>query len=472
MSVRETIAGLRCTSQTRDLPTMTAEEFARHAHDLAAGNPHVILLSGDDHACSRRSIALLHPAARLSVKNGAARLDMNGSTRTERNDPFTLLNAAHGTLSRIADASSVLVGGYVAYEAAHAIEDVPSTAADSLALPDLFFLWPTVLLQRDHEDGRVRLLEIAWTSNGEPLVPLEKEPPDQSDRNGPVMTPLHRLSTQAAELRRSANRKEYEDSVDAVRQHIYDGDVYQVNLSQRFSFPLREDPFVLWMRLFAENPAPFFAYVDAGSHQVISTSMERLFLIDGKTIESRPIKGTRPRGCSESEDAALAEELRTSAKDDAELSMIVDLVRNDCSRVCEAGTVEVAEHKRLERYTNVQHLVSVVRGRLRAGTGIADVFRALFPGGSITGCPKIRSMSIIDALERETRHVYTGSIGYIASDGRADFSIAIRTAAVKDGMCHLSVGGGIVYDSDPVEEYIETLHKGGSFFRLAGITTE
>jgi para-aminobenzoate synthetase component 1 len=200
--------------------------------------------------------------------------------------------------------------------------------------------------------------------------------------------------------------------------------------------------------------------------------MERLFLVDGTAIESRPIKGTRPRGVTPAEDERLSLELLSSLKDDAELSMIVDLVRNDLGRICQAGSIHVSSHKRLERYDNVQHLVSTINGVLRPGTDIDAVFRALFPGGSITGCPKVRAMEIIDALEAVARHVYTGSIGYLASDGGADFNIAIRTAVVKDGICHLSVGGGIVYDSDPAEEYVETLHKGSTFFNLAGIHCE
>ncbi|PLX30846.1 MAG: aminodeoxychorismate/anthranilate synthase component I [Ignavibacteria bacterium] len=471
MNIHDMISGLRCTVQTRPLSPMSSEAFAGHARAIADGDPHIILLSGEKHVCSRRSLAFLRPAAILTVKNGTAHFDSAHGSMTGTDDPFELLSAAQRQLSASVGELTAGIAGYVAYEAAHAIEDFPSTVEDALDLPDLLFLWPTIILLRDHADGAVKLVEVSWTSDGKTLARLDAESGDPAGAPKSAYRE-EQQRVQPTGLRRSASREEYENAVAAVRRHIYEGDAYQVNLSQRFSFPLREDPFSLWMKMFAHNPAPFFAYVDAGSHQVISTSMERLFLIDGEMLESRPIKGTRPRGCDGHEDAALAEELRRSVKDDAELSMIVDLVRNDCSRVCEAGSVAVAEHRRLERYTNVQHLVSVVRGRLRDKTDIAKVFRALFPGGSITGCPKIRSMGIIDALEKDTRHVYTGSIGYIASDGRADFSIAIRTAVVKNCVCHLSVGGGIVYDSDPAEEYIETLHKGGTFFRLAGINTE
>jgi len=282
-----------------------------------------------------------------------------------------------------------------------------------------------------------------------PAVPIEADASRTSDAG-----PETDRGTGTGVLRRSFSRLDYEAAVSRVRRHIFDGDVYQVNLSQRFSFPLTQPPHALWQRLFDANPAPFYAYVDGGDHQVLSTSMERLLRIDpdataGDRIETRPIKGTRPRGKSPAEDAAREQELWTSVKDDAELSMIVDLARNDIGRVCRPGSVRVREHKRVERYANVMHLVSIVEGRLRGDADIGDVFRALFPGGSITGCPKIRAMEIIDGSEPVTRHVYTGSIGLMEADGTVDFNIAIRTAVVRDGTCHLSVGGGIVYDSDP-----------------------
>jgi para-aminobenzoate synthetase component 1 len=194
--------------------------------------------------------------------------------------------------------------------------------------------------------------------------------------------------------------------------------------------------------------------------------MERFLLRRGSGIETRPIKGTRKRGKTPEEDTALAGELLRSRKDDAELSMIVDLMRNDLGRVCEPRTIRVDEHKRLETYQNVHHLISIVTGELRPASTHADIIRATFPGGSITGCPKIRSMEIIDELEPNVRHVYTGAIGYFGWHENMDLNIAIRTAIVKDGECYFSVGGGIVYDSDEEDEYQETLHKGRTLFEL------
>ncbi|HYQ25569.1 MAG TPA: bifunctional anthranilate synthase component I family protein/class IV aminotransferase, partial [Polyangiaceae bacterium] len=198
----------------------------------------------------------------------------------------------------------------------------------------------------------------------------------------------------------------------------------------------------------------------AGDHQIVSTSPERFLKLGNGSVETRPIKGTRPRGKTPAEDDALRAELLESAKEDAELSMIVDLLRNDLGKVCRPGSVRVLEHKRLEAYQNVYHLVSTVKGELDPGLDAVDLLRATFPGGSITGCPKIRAMEIIDELEPVRRHIYTGSIGYLGFDGTMDLSIAIRTATFTGGKVVFSVGGGIVFDSDPASEFEETLHKG------------
>jgi para-aminobenzoate synthetase component 1 len=478
MNVQDFLRALRCTVTACDTDSCTAEEFADRAATRAGTAPHAIFLSGGEHDCSSRSLVLFEPVAVLRVKNGRATLQTAKGTREETTDPFALLAAARaGLTSAPASPFPAAIGGYVAYDAAHAIEILPSEAKDELTLPDLLFLWPARMLRRDHATGIAQECLLQWRSGDRPLETIsasafaEASSITEDPSTGVEAAQSSRDATTV--LRRSFQREEYETTVSRVRRHIYDGDVYQVNLSQRFAFPLQGEPSALWRKLYAANPAPFYAYVEGGDHQVLSTSMERLLRIDatehGERIETRPIKGTRPRGTAAEDDEAQELELRASAKDDAELSMIVDLARNDLSRVCRTGTVRVTQHKRVERYANVMHLVSVVEGRLRPDADIAEVFRALFPGGSITGCPKIRAMEIIDACEPVTRHVYTGSIGLLEADGTADFNIAIRTAVVRDGICHLSVGGGIVYDSDPAEEYMETLHKGATFFRLAGI---
>jgi para-aminobenzoate synthetase component 1 len=252
-------------------------------------------------------------------------------------------------------------------------------------------------------------------------------------------------------------------AVQRIKDYIAAGDVYQVNLSQRFETEFGGNPFDLFKTLYDINPAPFYAYIQAGDHTIVSTSPERFLQRIGPRVETRPIKGTRPRGYTAAEDRRMQKSLLESKKDDAELSMIVDLLRNDLGRACAAGTVQVQTHKRIEAYQNVYHLVSDVVGELDRGKDSVDLIKATFPGGSITGCPKIRSMEIIDELEPHRRHIYTGSIGYISFHQTMDLSIAIRTATVYDKKLFLSVGGGIVYDSDPADEYDETLHKGRTF---------
>ncbi|MBW2195839.1 MAG: anthranilate synthase component I family protein, partial [Deltaproteobacteria bacterium] len=216
------------------------------------------------------------------------------------------------------------------------------------------------------------------------------------------------------------------DAIKRIKKYIVSGHVYQVNMSQRFEMGFAGDPFRLFKRLYKSNPAPFFAYINAGDHQVLSTSPERFIFQQGRRVETRPIKGTRPRGKTLAEDSALRFELEQSKKDDAELSMIVDLLRNDMGKVCKPGSVRVVEHKRTEAYQNVYHLVSVVEGILNCKHDAVDLIMATFPGGSITGCPKVRAMEIIDELEPKRRHIYTGAIGYVSFHDTMDLSIAIR----------------------------------------------
>jgi len=347
--------------------------------------------------------------------------------------------------------------GYFAYDLKNAIERLPQSAEDDLHLPDIFLFWPRQVLIFDRVLKRLDLLAFDYGDEGGHGSSAAPFAPKGTDIAGPF-----RLGALASNFSHS----EYLRAVGRVRQYIREGDVYQVNLSQRYRFPFAGDSFQLWRSLFELNPAPFYAYLQAGSHQVLSTSMERFLFRQGPYIETRPIKGTRKRGKNPKEDAALSRELLESIKDDAELSMIVDLLRNDLGRVCLPRTIRVAEHKRLESYQNVHHLVSIVIGRLSEDVSYGDLLRATFPGGSITGCPKIRSMEIIDELEPNVRHIYTGSIGYLGWHQNMDLNIAIRTALIKDETCYFSVGGGIVYDSDEEDEYQETLHKGRTLFQV------
>jgi para-aminobenzoate synthetase component 1 len=261
-------------------------------------------------------------------------------------------------------------------------------------------------------------------------------------------------------LRSSFTHRGYLDAVARVREYIFAGDIFQANLSQRFEAELGEPSWDLYRRLRVRNAAPFAAYLDFPDGIVLSASPERFLRVDvAGHVETRPIKGTRPRGVGPEHDAALGLALAMSAKDQAENLMIVDLMRNDLSRVCAPGTVKVAELFGLEHYATVHHLVSTVVGDLAPDADALTLLRAAFPGGSITGAPKVRAMEIITELEPSERGVYCGSIGYWSLSGALDSSIAIRTAVAIAGHLYFSAGGGIVADSEPELEYRETLDK-------------
>jgi para-aminobenzoate synthetase component 1 len=260
-------------------------------------------------------------------------------------------------------------------------------------------------------------------------------------------------------LRSNFTHEGYLEAVQKARDYIIAGDIFQVNLSQRFETDMPLPPYELYQRLRKINPAPFASYLNFDGVAVISASPERFLLLRGDHVETRPIKGTRPRGKDPAKDEALARELVNSFKDRAEHVMIVDLERNDIGRVCRFGTVRVSELMALEKYATVFHLTSTVEGKLHPGKNAIDLLKATLPGGSISGAPKVRAIEIIDELEPTRRSVYTGSIGYLSFDGDLDLNIVIRTILVKNGKAYFQVGGAVVYDSDPEAEYVETLDK-------------
>ncbi len=260
------------------------------------------------------------------------------------------------------------------------------------------------------------------------------------------------------------DRAAYLATVERAREYIRAGDVFQVNLAQRFRAPLRGRAIDLYRSLRRASPESFCAYFATGDAVLLSASPERFLRVVGRRVETRPVKGTRPRGEDWSSDARQARTLLASEKDRAELAMIVDLERNDLGRVCVPGTVRVVEDRVLESHACVHHLVSTVVGTLRDDVDRVDLLRAAFPGGSITGAPKIRAMEIIDELERAPRGLYTGSLACFGFEGTLDSSILIRSASVADGIVSFHAGGGIVIDSDPEAEYEETLHKVRGWF--------
>ena len=348
--------------------------------------------------------------------------------------------------------------GYLSYELCSAFEAIPQRCIDDLALPRILLGFHDGVIAHAHASGRTFAVAnpVHERSAGEILDALEAAVVEALQRPMPPEPVPGAVSEPVSNL----TKAEYLERVRRVREYIAAGDVYQINLTQRFAAAFDGDPYALYRRLRAGSPAPFAAYLNGGDFQVLSSSPERFLRVSDREVETSPIKGTRRRGASPGEDRRLQEELLASEKDRAELLMIVDLERNDLGRVCEPGTVRVEELNRLETHPTVHHLVATVRGRLRPECDVLDAVRAAFPGGSITGAPKIRAMQIIDELETCRRSVYTGAIGYLGFDGRCDLNIAIRTMLCREGRAYYHVGGGIVWDSDPEAEFRETLDKG------------
>lgn len=433
--------------------------------DLAARFAHlpgtVVLLSGGERDSARYHLLGIDPWMTIRGGKGRTEIVIDGETGSLATPPLNCLKEILTTVrlpkGQWPGPLSAGLMGYLSYDLKDDLEQLPRTSVDDLRLPSMMLYAPSLVVVHDRHDQSTRLLVPLRTEAGPPPDHIISRF-DAAVANPPVESEAFTILGDGP----TPNFTEgaYKKAVQRIIDYIGAGDVYQVNLSQRFMVPFQGSAFAYFRRLFELNPAPFFAYIQAGDHCIVSTSPERFLLQTGRTVETRPIKGTRPRGGTAEKDDAMRRELAESEKDDAELSMIVDLLRNDIGKVCRAGSVKVAEHKRIEAYENVYHLVSIIKGELDDRHNSADLIRAAFPGGSITGCPKVRAMEIIDELEPCRRHAYCGSIGYISFHDTMDLSIAIRTATVLDDTLCFSVGGGIVFDSDPQLEYEETLHKG------------
>ncbi len=356
--------------------------------------------------------------------------------------------------------------GYFGYDLCQFIEEISFQTVDDLLIPDCYIAFYDTVIARDH------LLKKTWISSSG--LPEELEHSARKRARDKISHVLRRLSgnpSRSSHLRETMAEPDrqnmtsnfskggYTDAITKAKEYIASGDIYQVNLSQRFCVPLPMSPLELYKVLRTVNPAPFAGFLNWEDVKVLSSSPERFLRISSKMVETRPIKGTRPRGRDAIEDRLLYQELLKSKKDNAELIMIIDLERNDLGRVCEYGSVRVPELRKIETYATVHHLVSTVVGRLCKDKNHIDCLKACFPGGSITGAPKIRAMEIIDELEPTKRKVYTGSIGYIGFNEETDLDIVIRTMLAVGENIYFQAGGGIVADSDPEKEYEETMHK-------------
>ncbi len=354
--------------------------------------------------------------------------------------------------------------GYVGYEAIGRFEELNSPEADTLRLPLACFMLADTLLVFDHVTHRIKIvshvpvgddLEISYRRASQKIddiverlrQPIPPEPENQANSLG------------SSTLTSNFTKTQFEQAVGKIKEYITAGEAIQVVLSQRLTRPTNAGPFEIYRALRTINPSPYMFYLDFVAFQLIGASPEILVRVDGDTVITRPLAGTRPRGKSTEEDHELEYELRHDEKERAEHIMLVDLGRNDIGRVSEPGSVEVSELMDVEKYSHVMHLVTHVQGKLKHGCTAFDALRACFPAGTVSGAPKIRAMQIIAELEPEKRGAYAGAAGYFSFSGNMDMAIAIRTIVLKDKKAYVQAGGGIVYDSVPEKEYQESLNK-------------
>ncbi len=424
----------------------------------------------------RFTLLTCRPLDVLTLREGLLK-DADGNTLADTDDAiWVTLSEAFGAVSADTDATGYCPGwiGYVGYEVGRHIERLPGSAGRDTALPDLRLGFYDAMLLHDAEDDTWRLIELVFDS-ATPGAGEAAEALRDAMRRAETLPPPADGSTAGEPAQAVSNFRpdEYRRAVRRCIDYIAAGDIFQVNLSQRFTVPDAPEPEAIYRALRRRNPAGYAAYLafdSDGRHCAVVSSSPELFLrISGDDVETRPIKGTRRRPEDPAEQPAAADELLASTKDNAELAMIIDLLRNDLGRVCRFGTVRVTEPRRLEVHPTVLHLVGTVRGRLRENVGVAELLRATFPGGSITGAPKIRAMEIIDELEPCARGVYTGCVGIVGVNRRSEWNIAIRTVVCDGGVAHVQVGGGIVADSTPEGEYQETLDKARAMLEAIGM---
>ncbi|BCB01946.1 aminodeoxychorismate synthase, component I [Bacillus sp. KH172YL63] len=441
----------------------TKEKFFAAYEQLSQHRTHHILLESG--RGGRYSVAGLEPKVLLqSVADGLLIQGADGK-ETIPGDPLIEMEKwmkplQTERLEELPDFQGGVIG-FLSYDYARRIENLPSVSHDDLEVPDLYFYyldrwavfdhqentaWTMILSDEGTQTAEQQLKEWTglWT---DALINSEGE----TDRDIIRQTP--------AEIEKSMDEAAFSEAVEKIQAYISQGDVFQVNLSVRQSQQLQAEPYTVYKKLRELNPSPYMSYIHSPDFQIVSGSPELLVKKQGGEVSTRPIAGTRSRGKDEAEDEKLALELIHNEKERAEHVMLVDLERNDLGRVCRYGTVEVNEFMVIEKYSHVMHIVSNVRGTLDETKTGADLIRSVFPGGTITGAPKVRTMEIIEELEPVRRGIYTGSIGWIGVNGDMELNIVIRTMLVKEGKGHIQAGAGVVIDSNPKYEYKESLKK-------------
>ncbi len=412
----------------------------------------------------RYDIIVARPHTTLITRGEQTEIKRDGQVEYSTDDPFVLLgrNLMPVTTSCETHFSGGAVG-YFSYDLSRRIESLPCKAADELAMPEMalgIYDWALVC---DHHSQQCQLVSSAlhpetreqWSQ----LVELFEQAVEQDSASRTPFTASGRIETNLSE-------QAYAAGFAQIQHYLQEGDCYQVNFAQRFTVPVSGSPWSAYLSLRKGNPAPFAAYLNTPFGQILSSSPERFLKLRDRQVETRPIKGTRARGDNAALDQTMVEQLRNSAKDRAENLMIVDLLRNDLGKCCRPGSIRVPQLFGVEHYATVHHLVSVIEGELAAGEDAISLLRHCFPGGSITGAPKLRAMEIIEELEPHRRGVYCGSIGFIGHNGSMDSNIAIRTAVYKEGCLSFSAGGGIVRDSVCAAEYQEIFDKAAGLLRI------
>ncbi len=433
---------------------------------------------------SRYSFVVVRPLLRFRSFGSRCQIASADGTHEQFGNPWHLLDALMSRCELLdeIDFPFPLGGafGFWGYDLKNFVEPkLTRNAANGLELPDCHVGFYSSVLVFDHALNKTWIVSTGLAPDGSRDEARAKQEVDfwnerlrRSEDMNRVLPLLGEraggreiaaLDSSPAKTVSNLSRDEFISAVRRAQHYIQHGHIYQVNLSHRLSAECDCDAWKLFERLSEVSPAPFSAYLDCGDFHLASSSPELFLRLSGRHIVTRPIKGTRPRSADPTRDAQLSYELQTSAKEMSELVMITDLLRNDLGRVCEFGSVQVPELMRLERYAHVQHLVSTVEGRLRSGVTHFNAFASCFPGGSVTGAPKIRAMEIIDELEPLTRGPYTGALGYLGFNRESQLSIIIRTAIHKAGTAYFNVGAGIVADSNPEAEYDETFAKARGF---------
>lgn len=350
--------------------------------------------------------------------------------------------------------------GYFSYDYGCKFEHIPISNIKEVDMPEALFCFYDNYIIFDLEN-----LECFITAKGI-LKDAEQSIREMEDRLNESIVPYSFTADFISDISFNFEKEDYEKTVTKVIDHIIEGDFYISNLTQQMRVHSDLPAYALFSKMRKMNPSPFGGYFRYPGFEIVSASPERFIQMRDRYIETKPIKGTRKRGATPEEDEALRRELQESEKDRSELLMIVDLERNDLNRICETGTVKVTKHFDIEAFATVFHLVTTIVGRMEESLTYGDLLRAMFPGGSITGAPKIEAMKDMDELEHSARGLYTGSIGYISFNGDCDLNIVIRTAIYQNGTYHIGIGGGITCESDPVAEYEETLQKAKAFIDI------